>query len=214
MASIHRNIIHRKDIRLDIFPKLHKDESKQLNIHIVNLQKDYNTKYGSDCFFWKLNDSEDAIIINDSCYMVDNDMVNQLTLIVYWLYDRNYFVEGSFCYRIGDYTESINMIRTEKIIYHCIMKNEYRKCCFSSLRDSFLMGISQKDQNHSNFTYKEDTMFYQSEITYPKLIKKINKIEFNQKLQSKMNHFFLKMGLLFGIITIGIGSLLYATNKK
>lgn len=184
----HKHIIYQKSVRFEIYPKLGFDDARDLDIYIDKLHKDYYVRYETDCFFWKLNDTKDMIIINENQHMIDNDMINQLSMLVRWLYDRNYYVEGSFHYQIGDYIEEISMSRAKRIINYCIIKNE-------STHDPFYIHQIQK-----------------SEIDYSLLTKKINKIKLEQKMQSKMNDLFFKISIIFGIITVG--SLLYASNKK
>lgn len=183
-----KKIIYQKDSHFNIIPNL-------LLVDLLNFKKLIylvKSSYENDNhFFWEFDQNKNMIIINDLTDAVENDIYNQLEILVYWLFQRNYLVKGSFiCYK-DDLTEFINIDGIRSILHYTTMNNDLP---LTQLSESL-----QLLQSSSNIPCNCDKNNKIIEYLYFK----INNVENKMHQLKKQNQFLYKLINFISIITIG-----------
>ena len=98
-------IFYYKDAKFKIIPKIHKNDMEDFRNFFINLINTYSES-GKNTFFWDLNEINNTIIINKNIYS-SYDILDQLRLIIFWLFNKKYNVKGFLYFRINKVIEYI-----------------------------------------------------------------------------------------------------------
>ncbi|XWV24659.1 hypothetical protein QJ856_gp1125 [Tupanvirus deep ocean] len=120
----NRKIFYEKNAKFEIIPQMDQINASEFRNHIKFLADVYHSKYSKDCFFWKYDEKTNCIIINDNGYAIENDIFNQFTQLVYWLFSRDYSIKGSYHSRTDNIIESITMDGKAKFVSHHILSDD------------------------------------------------------------------------------------------
>lgn len=209
-------IYYKKNTNFDISPTMNLNDVTKFRQYISFWQMEYKRIYIYDCYFWDYNESTNSIIINANNHAVEYDIFNQLMILIKWLFERNYHVEGSYYGRIGNFIEKITINSKINFLIHHILYDRIK----TTFRDpTVILHDSKIKINKCIGTSVLDISKYNSDIgicndenklLIRSLQEKIRLIENDQKKQLAINKFFIRMFVAFGIITFG--SICYLTH--
>ena len=118
MSKSEGRIFYENNVEFKILPSM--ANITEFREYIINLKNTYMLD-NSDRFFWEYNEINNSIIVNEKTDVVENNIFNQLIILILWLFEKNYSLSGSFCYRIGDKVEYISTDHNKKIVKHYIL---------------------------------------------------------------------------------------------
>ena len=186
---MEKKIFYKKESYFIILPKLTIDDLVEFKIFTRMVKQTYNTK-NEDCFFWLFDEFKNCILINDDTNIVENDIYSQLVTLVYWLFQKNYQVKGSFVCKIDNLTEviSINGI-DNSVVHYTIMKDIQIDNCLS---ESYIPYIV----NHEESIKECKRIFTDIQDRLSSVENKVKKIE-------NMNQILWKICGIIGFFTAG-----------
>ncbi|AQN68511.1 hypothetical protein [Saudi moumouvirus] len=122
--TINQYIIYDTSSNFKIVPSMRHDMIKNLSKYITDLKEYYNSTYGVDCFFWKLDRNNHCVIIDESVNEVREHIFEQIYDIGSWIIAHNYNLIGDFCSRTENCIEYTIMDGCSKFLTHyvCIDK--------------------------------------------------------------------------------------------
>jgi len=125
-----KQILYQKNKEFIIVPTMTKQNTIEFDNFVKTLKNKYqstsicNGKKIADCFFWDFNKTNNSIIINETTNITENDIFNQLTTLIFWLFDKNYLLKGSFLFKTGNIIEYIATDGITKFITHYVLTDE------------------------------------------------------------------------------------------
>jgi hypothetical protein len=120
-VSVKQNkLFYEIDAKFKIIPDMCQNDIKEFNVHIDYLKKTYSTDR-IDCFFWKFDDNTNCIVINEDTDVVEHNIFNQILNMAIWLFNNDYYINGSFCCRTENIIEYILMDGKTKFMIHNIL---------------------------------------------------------------------------------------------
>ncbi|XWV25896.1 hypothetical protein QJ857_gp1185 [Tupanvirus soda lake] len=120
----NRKIFYEKYAKFEVIPHMDEINASEFKNHIKFLTDVCHSKYNKDCFFWTYDEKTNCIIVNDNGYAIENDIFNQFTQLIHWLFSRDYSVKGSYHSRIDNVIESITMDGRSKLVNHYILSDD------------------------------------------------------------------------------------------
>ena len=138
-----------------ITPKLNETDTNKLKVHINNLNTSYvaNLVAGAQAermersgnkftqsYFWAYNDDENSIVVDNTTDNVENDIFNQFSTIAFWLYSKNYNLQGSFHCRQGNFIEYISTDGLNKMITHYVLFDVLKNSTLNKLPPELSLG--------------------------------------------------------------------------
>jgi hypothetical protein len=105
-TQYNKKIVYNKDAQFAISPRLGLGDLADFRLFVGNLKNRYQTTCGSS-FFWRFDETKNAIIVNNNTVVAENDIYDQLSAMVFWLYQRNYLAKGFFSCRVDALEEYI-----------------------------------------------------------------------------------------------------------
>lgn len=139
--GINRNeqkIYYEKNAKFRIVPPLN-DNDKSKFIQFLSETKNMYTIFNQNSigdpngnfpnfqdshFFWDFDETKGNIIINEKTEIVENDIFNQLTILLIWLFQKNYYLKGHFHCRIDNIIEYISLNGINKFVTHHILVDD------------------------------------------------------------------------------------------
>lgn len=118
MSNFEGQIFYENNVEFKILPSM--ANVAEFREYIINLKNTHMVN-NSDRFFWEYNEINNSITVNEKTDVVDNNIFYQLAIIILWLFEKNYSLSGSFCYRIGDKVEYVSTDHNKKIIKHYLL---------------------------------------------------------------------------------------------
>jgi hypothetical protein len=97
-----------------IIPHLNHETSMHFKDFICQIKNVQNN------FFWTFDDHRSQLVIDNSTTQSEIDIVDQFLTLVFWLFEREYHLSGSFCYRIEKMVGQLTIESTEKVVNHRI----------------------------------------------------------------------------------------------
>jgi hypothetical protein len=240
---IIKKIFYEKNATFKIIPHLSQTDLYDYKTYVLELQKNYQELYQQDCFFWDLDGGENSIIINENSYTV-TEILNQLIFMTCWLYDKKYYIKGSFHYRINNIIEYIATDGKNKFFSHYILiddtkiedfyendsnieevgtkiiidaKNKIRKCI------KFIVG-SKSIKNEKSKKKRKDNHVLYTVVDYDKkegnnliiqsMQERIIQLENKQKSQVRMNKIIFKICTMISLLTASTFIYFSFQNRK
>lgn len=172
IANVQKKLFYKRDSCFVVVPKLQPDDLLAFQKFISWVK---STGYTNNCFFWDFDVEKNMIVINDSIDLVENDIFDQLTTLVYWLFQRNYNIKGFVFYQVDDLSEFIYINGNNTVYHHTML--------------SAISGRKQKVKNYQN-------MIKHLQTGLDTLENKVQDLE-------KTNNFLWKLCSVLSIFTIG-----------
>ena len=111
----------------------------------------------ADYFFWKIDYENSIIVANNITLVVFSDIINQLAMVLYWIFENKYSIIGNYYYRIGFTIARISIDNSKKIINHAILldkiniddlTNTSDSVVIEQLMDNGIKKINNGEQNN------------------------------------------------------------------
>lgn len=156
--DIEKKIIFDKPVELYIYPKMTFESIKTFKKFISDIKKTFSYH---NSFFWAFDSSRCLLTINESIEIVDADIFNQFVALAVWLFQRDYYLSGTFNYRIEELVGKISLLNNTPIINHQLVFEPFKigspnYCITHSVNDvinnkenTFIRSESNKNIIHS-----------------------------------------------------------------
>jgi hypothetical protein len=119
-----KQIYYDKNAKFKIIPSIYGDDKNQFKQFFTETQKLYCTTGDDNYLFWDFDEENSNIIVDEINNIVENDIFNQITILVLWLFGKNYRVKGYFHCRMENIIEYISMDGVNKFITHHILADD------------------------------------------------------------------------------------------
>lgn len=114
--DVQNKIMYNNKDYFQIVPKLDANNAKAYRKYFDNT-KFKDKKY----FFWSIDYENSIIKSNNSASVVFSDVINQLAIILRWIFENGYSIRGYYYYRVGFTIGCISINNSKKIIDHMIL---------------------------------------------------------------------------------------------
>ncbi len=212
---IIKKIFYEKDAAFNIIPEINSEDSRQFRAYILELHKTYYDFYHCECFFWEYDDKNNSIIVNKKSQMVSDEILDQLKVIVQWLYDKKYRIEGSFHYRINNIIEYITSNGNDKFFNHYLLFDDKKideyfenNKMTEEIRTKIIIDAKNKIKKYTDISTQTNESIYpalnkETMIVLDSMHDRIIRLENKQKSQIKINNFIFKICSMIGLLTAG-----------
>nr|WBF70582.1 hypothetical protein [Megavirus caiporensis] len=126
-------IVYDTKSNFQISPKMNCDMIHKLSKYLLDLKKYYLEIHGENCFFWKLDQENCLIIIDESVNNVNDDIFNQIYEIALWILSNDYYLIGDFCYVTENGIQYTIMNGNNKFITHYVCVNKINRLDFNNM---------------------------------------------------------------------------------
>ncbi|AZL89170.1 hypothetical protein QKC54_gp0669 [Megavirus baoshan] len=153
-------IVYDTKSNFQISPKMNCDMIHKLSKYISDLKKYYFEIHGENCFFWKLDQENSLIIIDEIIQNVNDDIFNQIYEIALWILSNNYYLVGDFCYVTENGIQYTIMNDNDKFITHYTCVNKIDRLDFNNMikinRQLIIKQAKQQITQYISKTKKEN----------------------------------------------------------
>ncbi|AEQ60768.1 hypothetical protein [Acanthamoeba polyphaga mimivirus] len=120
-----------------ITPKLTNNIISKLIDFIDQSRNSYREYYGVNCFLWKLDLVNNAIISDSAVeFIIDNDIFSQLSHIASYLFNHYYRLKGTFYCRTENIIEYIYMDGLTNLLTHYVLIDTIDSMCNDDSNDN------------------------------------------------------------------------------
>ena len=182
-----KKLFYYKDACFRIFPEISSIDAISLAEFIAAIKG-----YYSGYFFWAVNDN--FIIINEDTDVVYGDILNQLLILIHWIFGKGYLITGYFYCRVNDFIECIALNGQSKLIIHYVLIDDVDIDHF--IRDNIQAAGNEIITDAENKLLQHTTNVQHEE--QPSVISVETKIYSSQKKRFSI----CKMCTLIGVITV------------
>lgn len=214
----------------EIIPNLSKKDTiayKKYFDNIKNTDKRYFNNVSSECdnndyFFWTIDYENSIIISNKATLVVFSDIINQLAMLLYWIFENEYTIVGSYVYRSGFTIGSITIDNSKKIINHTISLDKINideltnisDPIIENLMDCAIKKINNAKSNQPKINPVKKIISKENALIIESMQNRLINVENKMKSYDKFNIFILKYCTVIGLLTAGSIIIMYSLSTR